>query len=119
MPQSLKSRFNGNKEEVLAYTKTYGRGPAMRKYDIRTYTSFKDWLEEETGDENYGINSIIHPDGQPLGDQVLNAFLQYVAKSKAEFKALREENESLREQLRIRGLENQKRAVQILQACEP
>lgn len=118
MPQSLKSRFNGNKEEVLAYTKTYGRGPAMRKYDIRTYTSFKDWLEEETGDENYGINPTIRPDGQPLGDQVLNAFLKYVSESKIGLEALKAENELLRERLRIRKLENEKQAIPVLEACE-
>jgi hypothetical protein len=47
--------------EALDYTRLYGRSVAMRKYGIKTYDRYANFLEEETHDPNFGIAPINRP----------------------------------------------------------
>lgn len=55
--QSLKTRLEPIRDEVLQYTKTYGRFKAMDKYQVKDYACYHRWLEEVTNDPEFGFDS--------------------------------------------------------------
>lgn len=75
MSSSLKARFNGNAVEVIEYTKLWGRFKAMQKYEVCDYVAFSKWLEEETGDPNFGlVPEIRNESHHDLAEELLDAF---------------------------------------------
>jgi septal ring factor EnvC (AmiA/AmiB activator) len=114
MAQELTIKLKPQKEELLKYTKTYGKYKAMRKFDIKTIPAMDRLLMEWTGNANFGINPEMQPGiRQSVGDQLLDAIVSAMDNFKAkisdlqdrnkriceECKRLREENEFLKEQL--------------------
>lgn len=74
--QSYEKRFNGNKEELLRDVRRYTAFGAMRKHGIKDYVSFRKWLTEITGDENFGLNPTIGALGGTGNNTVLEQFVQ-------------------------------------------
>lgn len=95
--KSLHSRLDPIKEQVLAYTKNFGRFKAMQKFGVSTYTCFVNWLIDVTGDENFGLRPVFGCyNHQSLGDQLVEAFLHKIATLELENERLRKEIEQLR-----------------------
>ena len=117
--KSVKERLTGQEKEVLKVAETYGRFQAMTKYGIKDYIAFSRWIEEETGDKNFGDNpKIRYTAGQSLGMQLMDAFLSKISHYEAQVKELREENEYLRLQLIKENEHDELRAIALLSTCE-
>lgn len=117
--KSLRVRLDPIKEEVVAYTKKFGRTAAMHNFGVRDYKCFSEWLTEVTGDANFGLNPQISLNSrQSLGDQLVAAFLRKVADLETENERLREENRFLKWQLDPGREKEMGQAVTILEACE-
>jgi len=109
VPKSLKSRFNGNLQEVIEYTRVWGRVKAMEKYEVKDYVAFSRFIEDETHDENLGIHPLLTGDtnkdlAENLLDAIFNKLLQAreIEKQKEEeIKHLKTEVEYLRGQQAI------------------
>ena len=116
--RSLHKRLDPQKEAVLQVAATFGRWKAMRDFKVSDYLCFHKWLEEVTGDENYGLHPAISLNGgQTLGDQVVAAFLEAVLALKTENQKLHEEVEHLKWQLSAARDKEELQALAILQAC--
>jgi len=100
---SLEKRFNGNSQEVLNYTKTWGMWKAMYKYGVRDSIAMRRWLTKKTGDENYGTHTTLSTsNGAHNGswaDQLLEAFLHKVSAMETKNERLEQEIELLRTKL--------------------
>jgi len=117
--QSLHTRLDPIKEEVLNYTKRHGRFKAMEKCGVKDYVCFHNWLEEVTDDPLFGFEVACRNDGNmSLLDTLLERFLFKVAKLEAEVKRLRLENEMLRETRDQRQEIQEEKILAVLQACE-
>lgn len=117
--QPLRTRLNGEKEAVLAYTTTYGRLLAMQKFQVKDYISFVTWLKEVTGDEKFGLNPTVNPNGnQDLGDQLVAAFLRKLERLQAENVSLREQLQAATRQPSTQKDKDAQLALLGLQACQ-
>jgi hypothetical protein len=97
MPVALRIRLADKKDEVLKYTKTYGRYRAMDKFDVADTIAFDRLLKEWTGDENYGNNPQISIDTRKtVGDQLLEAVYRKISKLEADNQRLKEQIEIYR-----------------------
>ncbi len=77
MPQSLRSRFNGQAKEVVEYCRLWGRDKAMDKYGARDYIAFCRFIEGETGDPNFGLRPVLDGSGHSnWAEELLDAFTQ-------------------------------------------
>lgn len=118
--ETYHTRLDPRKTEVLDFTKTYGQLAAMTEFDLRSIVRFRAWLKEVTGDENFGLRPLLKLDGdQTLGDQVLASMLQSMFAFKAEVDRLRAENQQLRARLQPRRSLEHRKALAILEACQP
>ena len=100
MPTSLKSRFNGNTPEVIDYARTWGISKAMDRYQVRDYIAFKNFLEEETGDKNWGLVPLLGKNGSGTwAEELLDAFTTKINKMEAEKQRLETELHSLKVEL--------------------
>lgn len=93
--KSLKTRLEDVREEVLHTTEMYGIWRAMEKYGVNDYTCFRRWLETETGQPDFGSRPKMQHNGAPLGDQLVEAFLNKVYQLETENQKLRDEIEML------------------------
>jgi len=85
MPKSLKSRFNGNLQEVIDYAQTWGTFKAMDKYQVKDYLAFKEFLEGETGNQNFGLSPLLDKEmGRSWAEDLLDAFVNKIGKMEAE-----------------------------------
>lgn len=85
MPVSLKSRLDGNKQEVLEHARIWGIYSAMDKYQVKDYVSFKRFLEDETGDKNFGLHPLLGSRGiGAWAEDLLDAILSKFEKMEAE-----------------------------------
>jgi len=92
MAQSLRKRFNGNKEEVIEYTRLWGRHKAMDKYEVKDYLAFSKFIESETGDSNLGISTTLGGAGNNTwAEDLLDAFVNKVSKMEARKQQLESE----------------------------
>ena len=97
MPQSLRKRFNGNSDEVIEYTRLWGRFKAMGKYGVRDYLAFSRFVEEKTGDANFGFRPVLAGSSdRSWAEDLLDAFLQKVSKMETEKRGLEAEVKQLR-----------------------
>lgn len=116
--QSLKTRLENCRKEVLDYTKYHGRSEAMDKFDIKTYDSFARWLEEETGEKMFGFRPVLGVDrNTSLGDQLVDAFLRKVAYMETERAKQVEIIKTLRWQLAQRKERDDVKVMAILTEC--
>lgn len=96
MPQSLSKRFNGNAKDVIEYTRIWGQGKAMDKYEIKDYIAFTKFLKEKTGDEHFGIRPALSNSFRgDWAEDLLNAFTNKLLKMETELQELRERNHNL------------------------
>lgn len=92
MPASLKSRFNGNKEEVIEYTRLWGKGKAMDKYGVKDYLAFSKFIEGEIGDSNFGVSPMLSGAGNKTwAEDLLNAFVHKINQMEAQKQQLEKE----------------------------
>lgn len=119
MAQSLKARFNGNRDEVLEYTANFGRWKAMTKFNIRDYLAFTRFLMEMTGDENFGVKPKLNLNGnQSLGDQLIEAIISKVARMEAQNQGLRQRIELLEWELNLKREAEPIKALAVLEVCK-
>ena len=101
--QSYEKRFNGNRQEVLDYTRTWGIWKAMSKFDVKDYGAFRKWLRGQTDDENFGLHPVSTGLGGSGGNNILQTFVQefadYVDRARDKERAMDEEIKHLRTQL--------------------
>jgi len=122
MPRSLKTRFNGNGDEVVDYTRLWGRYKAMEKYDVKDYLAFSKFIEGKTGDSNLGISPALgSKTDRSWADDMLDAFVNKVSKMEAEKQSLKEEIHRLRTELEYykgsQAMRLQPKISQVMKAC--
>lgn len=111
----LRNRLSGNKEQVIEDVMLFGRFYAMTKWGIKDYPGFCRWLENETDDPNIGF----HPEldlgkGKDLGEQLIEAMANYIAKAEVERQELREKVAHLNALLGERHIKNATIAAPLL-----
>ena len=116
--ETLHTRLDYQKEEVIRVVKTFGPFRAMNKFGVATYDCFERWYREVTGGETFPISPKIRLGcDQTLGDQLVDAFLHKVARLQTENEKLRERIEFLEWQLSIKGEREQDQALAVLEVC--
>jgi len=92
MPTSLKRKFNGNKEEVIEYTRLWGRFKAMDKYEVKDYLAFSKFVEGETSNTNFGVSHTLGGSGgNTWAEDLLDAFVNKVSKMEVQKQRLESE----------------------------
>jgi hypothetical protein len=112
MGKSLESRLNGNKQEFIRDIGLHGDWTALELWKEKlggysSYIGLRKFIEEETGDSNYGIN----PSGgisnhQSTFKKFIAAWSEFYSQLSSENKQLRAENEALKRELKIREAED-------------
>ncbi len=117
--KSLHARLDDQKDQVLRVVEAFGVFRAMDQFAVSSYDRFRIWLQETTGDGDYGLRPKISPrSGETLGDQLVAAFLLKVAALEADNTRLKQQVDGLRWQLeRGKGPELDQ-ALAVLEACE-
>lgn len=90
MAQSLKNKFNGNRQEVLDYVQKHGRFKAMLEFKVNDYGCFSSWVVDATKDQNFGLNPTLNQNHLPSIDDVVLAFMRKVEQLQREKAELRE-----------------------------
>ena len=117
--QSLHTRLDPIKEEVLDVVKKRGRFKAMQRYGVADYGCFSGWIEDVSGDPLIGLQPQISPGGsRDLLEDLLYAMLRKVAKLEAEKRALEEENVFLRADRDRRNEIEQNNILAVIQKME-
>jgi len=117
--KSLHVRLDPQKEAVLDLTRKFGRFKAMAEFGVSDYVCFAKWLEEVTGNENFGLNPQISLNGrQTLGDQLVTSFLRKVAQLQAQNEELRDRVKDLNWQLEGVGEKEERQALAVLEVCQ-
>jgi len=117
--ESLHKRLDPQQKAVLATCEALGQFRTMELFNLKDYPSFKRWLKETTGDENFGLqNQVSINDGETLGDKLVAAFLRKVAGLEAENARRGQRIEHLEYQLCIRGQKEQTQVISLLQTCK-
>jgi hypothetical protein len=94
MAVALRIRLADKKDEILRFTKMYGRYEAMEKWDVADTIAFDRLLKEWTNDENFGYHpQIAINTNKTVGDQLLEAIYRKISRLEAENKQLKEQLE--------------------------
>lgn len=123
MTKSLRARFNGNAKEFLDYVGIWGRQKAMDKYGIKSYTAISRFIEENTGDKNFGLYPVLGNNySRNLAEELLDAFTNKLHALEAENKLLKEENKQLKIKLDYKETDIARRieprVYKLLKNCE-
>jgi hypothetical protein len=117
--ESLHKRLDPQKSAALATCEALGQFRTMELFNLKDYPSFKRWLKETTGDENFGLqNQVSLHDGETLGDKLVAAFLRTVSRLEADNARRQQRIDHLEYQLGIRGHKEQTQVISLLQACK-
>ncbi len=121
MAVALSKRLADQKDEVLRFTKRYGRYAAMDKFSVADTLAFDKLLTEWTGDEKYGYHPEINlSSSRSIGEQLADALVGKIVD-------LQNQNKELTERLnfyisRDKESHNKSKAAteidRILSACE-
>ena len=95
MPKSLSLRFNGNRDEVVEYARSFGIGRAMDKFGVKDYLAMTRFLKE-AGGEDIVDNPMPNLNAETTIDQFLFKVTRAIARLETDNKRLREENEYLK-----------------------
>jgi len=111
----LKKRLNGNKDQVIEDVMLFGRFYAMTKWGIKDFACFCTWLEEVTGDPDLGqAPELDLGKGKDLGEQLIEAMTNYIAKAEVQKKELQDRITHLQALLGERRIKNATLAAPIL-----
>lgn len=117
--KTLKVRLAPQQDEVLKFTARYGRTRAMEKFGVHDYVCFHKWLLEVTGGESFGLRPAIGWNGyQTLGEQLVDAFLQKVAKLQTENAELKDAVNILKRQVSIDKSVDEDLALTAMEVCQ-
>ena len=117
--KTLHTRLDHQKEEVLDYTKRFGRFPAMSKFRVADYLCFSKWLKEVTGDANFGIcPKFSAHEHQSLGEYAIQTLIRTLFDLKAENQRLHEEIEHLKWLRSSARDKEEEQALAVLQICQ-
>ena len=117
--KSLHTRLDPIKEQVLRFTRLFGRFEAMNEFQVADYKCFTDWLEEVTCDKNYGINPEFCSHGsQRVLNQVATKVVRTLLDLQVENKRLREENAVLKAELNRGDGSDVDQALAIMEVCQ-
>jgi len=110
MGKALRNRLDGNKEEFLKDVENHGSIEALELWEERldgykSYIGLKQFLQEETGDPDYG-NKPRSQDTMGTFKKFIIAFSEVYTRISSENQRLREENEALKRELKIREVED-------------
>ena len=90
MGQSIRVRLNGRRDDFLHDVKLWGIWKTMEKYGFKDYLGVKRYIEEETGNETFGLRPQFDSLAGTTGNNVLQKFVQefacYVLKAEARSK---------------------------------
>lgn len=123
MAQSIRNRLNGQKAEFLRDIKWFGKYETLdmwrdRLGDYKGY-GLEDFLEEETGNRNFGLNPEVNLyGGTDAFDKFVSALKRLMAKYEAldaDNKFLREKNEKLERLLKLKALQDNQRIMPVLE----
>jgi len=109
MAVALKIRLADKRDELLEYTRKYGRWRAMDKFSVADSIAFDRLLMEWTGDEKYGYHPQVDFDAtRNVGDQLLEAIYRKISR-------LETENQKLKEQIEIyhAAIDDEKKGVRM------
>lgn len=88
--RSLHKRLDPIKDWVLQVHREKGPLAAMTQFGVATYTCYKNWVKEVTGNANYGLYfGTPYEKGPAPVDERLTTALRQVAELEAEKEALR------------------------------
>lgn len=117
--RSLHTRLDEQKQAVLEEAKAFGRFQAMSRFGVSDYVCFSKWIEEVTGNADYGIHpTLACGNSGSLGDQLVAAFLRKVSVLEAENEKLRQQARMLEWQLDRAEEKGRIQALAILKKCE-
>lgn len=119
--QSLKARFNGQKEEVLNCVRNFGVHEAMRRYQVLDFVAMVKWLKEETGEVNYAPK--FNPaSNEGLLDQLVEKFASFVARKEAKIQRQDEHIAELEKKLAYYEAFDisfiEPKLISVIEACE-
>lgn len=116
--RSLHERLDHQKDRVLKVTTLFGRFQAMGEFEVESYDCFCKWLEEVTGDENFGLSPKIRLNGgQTFLNQLAVKVMRTLLDLQAENAELRKANRELKRQLLPDGRVDTDQASAILELC--
>lgn len=121
--QSLKSRFNWQKAEVLECVKNFGIHEAMQRYQVLDYLAMIRWVKEQTGEANYGTTPKFNPaSNHGLLDQLVEKFASYVARKEAQIERYEERIAELEKKLTYYQAfeigQVEPKVISVIEACE-
>lgn len=117
--QTLKTRLDPIKNQVLEAAETYGRFYAMTQFHVSSYDRFKNWLKGVTGNENFGLRPKIDlASRQPLGDQLVEAFLLKVSQLEGQLTEKDQRIRFLEWQLTQGKNKDLTQAIAVLEVCK-
>jgi len=115
MGQPLTKRLNSNKEQVIQDVMLYGRSYTMTKWGVKDYSCCCAWVREVSGEENLGLMPELDlGKGKDLGEQLIEAMANYVAKNEAQKKELLQQVAHLQALLGERHIKNATLAAPLL-----
>lgn len=116
---TLHKRLDHQKDEVLQVCENYGIFRAMDQFKVASYDRFQIWLKEVTGNENFGLHPKLDlSNRQPLGDQVVEAFLRKVAAMEKTNIELEKRNRFLEWQLNQHHEKDLNQAMAVMEVCK-
>jgi hypothetical protein len=101
MGQSLEKRLNGNWQEVVQYARDYGEDATMREYNVKEYTSLRNYLHTHAPGEKF---SYAKPEADDFTDtrafdNLVEAFARKITNLQTKLDLALEKNRLLESQL--------------------
>lgn len=117
--QSLHTRLDYQKDQVLKFIGLFGRSHAMEEFGVADYSRFSEWIKEVTGNEHFGLNPKFGANGsQGVLNQVAIKMVRTLLDLQAENKELRKENEILKLELQRGDGEDMDQALALMEICQ-
>lgn len=117
--KSIHTRLDHQKDKVLKVTELLGRPTAMREFEVADYVCFSNWIEEVTGDKNFGIYPKIRFDGREnFTNQLAIKVIRKLLDLQDENKELHKEVQALRAQLSGDGHVDYQETLAIVELCQ-
>ena len=117
--QSLHTKLDPIKDRVLRITELVGQLAAMREFDVKGINYFRDWLEEVTGDRDFGINPKLGSNGsQGILDKVATKVVHKLLELQVENRELRIELRALKSMYSHNDGSDTEQALALMEVCQ-